>query len=136
MSYFQDIKVLIYVKRGVYTQTKAERNSEKYEMLKVLMATAYREVEVAVKKLSPNANFVWHPEHYMLEIDMPHARWELRFAEVRLIDDVLDELHKEHGYVWETGCADLEDYQRSRTSKAKEIQNPLLKINASIKVMI
>lgn len=136
MSYFQDIKVLIYVKRGVYTQTRVEHNAEKYGMLKVLMATAYREVGVAVNKLSPRAKFVWHPEHCMLEIDMPNARWESRFPEVRVIDDALDALHREHGYVWETGCADLENYQRSKTNMVKGIQNPFLRIDASVKVMI
>ena len=136
MSYYQDIKILIYVKRGVYTQGKAEHNAEKYGMLKVLMGTAYREVEEAAKKLSYGANFVWHAEHCMLEIDMPNARWEARFPEVRVIDEVLDELHRVHGYVWETGCADLEDYRRSRTNQPKNVTNPFLRINASVKVMI
>lgn len=136
MAYFQDVKILIYIKRGVYTQTKVDRNEEKYGMLKVLMGTAYREVEVAAKKLSPNANFVWHAEHYMLEIDMPHARWELRFPEVHMISRTLDNLEREHGYVWEAAYADLEDYKRSTTRKSNGIQNPILKIKSRVEVMI
>lgn len=136
MAYFQDIKILVYVKRGVYTQAKVEHNAEKYGMLKVLMATAYRDVEAAVKKLSPRANFVWHAEHCMLEIDMPTARWEARYPEVRIIDDALDDLAKEHGYVWETGCADLENHERSTQRMSRGIQNPRLKIKASLEVMV
>lgn len=136
MAYFQDIKILVYVKRGVYTQAKAEHNAEKYGMLKVLMGTAYREVEPATLKLSPRAKFVWHAEHCMLEIDMPTARWEQRYPEVQIIDDALNDLVKEHGYVWETGCADLEDHKRSTQRMSRGIQNPILKIKASLEVMI
>jgi len=136
MAYYQDVKILVYVKRGVYTQAKAESNAEKYGMLKVLMGTAYREVEEAVKKLSYGYKFVWHAEHCMLEIDMPHARWEARFPETKTIMKAVDELATDHKYVWELGFADLENAALSKVHAHGSVRNPFLRIKASVEVMI
>ena len=136
MAYYQDVKVLIYVKRGVYTQAKAESNAEKYGMLKVLMGTAYRNVEEAAKKLSYGYKFVWHAEHCMLEIDMPLARWEARFPETQTIINAIQELAHEHRYVWELGAADLENHAMSKVTAHRDVRNPFLRIKPSVEVMI
>lgn len=136
MAYFQDVKILVYVKRGMYVASQLTRNEEKYGMLRILVGTAYRDFEPAVRKLSPHAKVIWHDEHYMLEVDMPTARWEQRYPEVSLINYTIRELENEHGYVWEFASADLEDHRKSVLSASKQVKVPLLRVKPIIEVLI
>lgn len=135
MSYYKDIKVLIYVKRGAYTTKQCERNVEKFNMLKVLMATAFRDVELNVRTLCREGKFVWHEDQGALEIDMPRARWEKHYTERQELELAWNELSgTEHQYCVEYVVIDGTNVRNCFMFVSANIQNPLLSIEAKAKV--
>ena len=135
MSYYKDVKILIYVRRGAYTTKQCERNVEKFNMLKVLMATAFRDVEPNVRTLCRGYQFKWHEDHGMLEIDMPNARWERHFKEVEELNEAIQEISgTAHQYCVESAVVDRNQPNDCRRYVSPNIQNPLLSIEVVMKV--
>jgi hypothetical protein len=134
MAYFNDMKILVYVQRGVYTQSAVKRKEDDYMLLRFLLGTTYREFESSVMTLSPRARLDWHDEYFLLEVTMHNTRWDPKYAEVHRIKDALDQLEKEHGYAWETANADMDDHRRSYTACSRKVTVPLLRIKPTIEV--
>ena len=135
MAYYKDIKILVYVKRGAYTVKQTERNVEKFNMLKVLMATAFRDVELNAKTLSRGASFRWHEDSGALEIDMPHARWEPHYNEVRELQLALQELGgSEHLYCVEYTVVVSDDPRHCNHHTSPSVKVPLLSLEVKAKV--
>jgi hypothetical protein len=137
MAYYKDIKILVYVKRGAYTVKQTERNVEKFNMLKVLMATAFRDVEHNVRTLCRGYKFRWHDDHCMLEIDMPNSRWEKHFGEVSELKEAMHELSSsEHQYCVEHAIVNRNEPRDCQQLRSANIENPLLSLEVRMKVDI
>ena len=135
MSYYKDVKILVYVKRGAYTVTPTERNVEKFNMLKVLMATAFRDVEPNARHLSRGASIHWHENHCALEIDMPSARWEPYYDEVKEIHAAIFDLSgKDHQYCAEFTVLVPDSPKECIHFRSSKVTNSLLKIEVNTKV--
>jgi hypothetical protein len=135
VAYYKDIKILVYVKRGAYTVKQTERNVEKFNMLKVLMATAFRDVELNARHLSRGASFRWHEDHCALEIDMPSARWEQHYTEVKELQQAIFDLSgSEHEYCAEYTVVVPDDPRGCNHFRSAKVQNPLLGIEVKSKV--
>jgi len=135
MAYYKDIKILVYVKRGAYTVKQTERNVEKFNMLKVLMATAFRDVELNAKTLSRGASFRWHESSGALEIDMPRARWEPHYSEVEELQLAIRELGSaEHEYCVEYTVVVSDDPRQCNHFTTPSVKVPLLSIEVKTKV--
>lgn len=135
MSYYKDIKILVYVKRGVYTVRQAESHVEKFNMLKVLMATAFRDVELNAKTLSRGASFRWHEAACALEIDMPRARWESHYNEVKELQLAVRELgSNEHQYCVEYTVVVPDDPRNCNHYTSPSVKVPLLSIEMKTQV--
>ena len=135
MAYYKDIKVLIYVKRGAFTVTQTGRNVEKFNMLKVLMATAFRDVEPNMRALCREGKFIWHEDHCALEIDMPRARWEPHYTEAKELRQAWNELGgAAHQYCVEYIVVARDDPRQCNQYVSPSIKNPLLSIEVKAKV--
>ena len=135
MAYYKDIKILVYVKRGAYTVKQTERNVEKFNMLKVLMATAFRDVELNAKTLSRDYKFVWHEDSGALEIDMPRARWEPHYNEVKELKQALQDLgDADHQYCVEYTVVVSDDPRQCNHHTSPSVKVPLLSIEVKAKV--
>lgn len=135
MSYYKDIKILVYVKRGAYTVKQTERNVEKFNMLRVLMATAFRDVELNARTLCRGYKFLWHEDAGALEIDMPNARWESHYNEVRELQLAIKELgSNEHQYCVETTVVARDDPRNCNHYTSPSVKVPLLSIEVKAKV--
>jgi hypothetical protein len=135
MSYYKDVKFLVYVRRGAYTAGNVVANVEKYQMLRILMATAFRDVEPNARVLCRATTLTWHDDHCLLEIDMPRARWESRFGECAEIQAAMQELSSiEHDYCVEMATVDPENVRNCYLHASKQVKNPLLSLHAQAKV--
>ena len=135
MAYYKDIKILVYVKRGAFTVKQNERNVEKFNMLKVLMATAFRDVELNAKHLSRGASFRWHEDHGALEIDMPSARWESHYTEVTELQQAIFDLSgTEHGYCAEYTVVVPDEPRQCNHFRSAQVRNPLLSMEVKARV--
>jgi hypothetical protein len=135
MAYYRDVKILVYVKRGAYTVKQTERNVEKFNMLKVLMATAFRDVELNARTLSRGASFRWHESSGALEIDMPRARWELHYNEVKELKMALQDLgDADHQYCVEYTVVVSDDPRQCNHYASPSVKVPLLSIEVKAKV--
>jgi len=135
MAYYKDVKILVYVRRGAYTLKQTEHNVEKYQMLRVLMATAFRDVEQSARTLSRGCQFRWHDDHCMLEIDMPNARWEKHFAEVGELKEAMHELSSSaHQYCVEHAIVNRKEPRDCQQLCSANVQNPLLSLEVRMKV--
>lgn len=137
MSYYKDVKILVYVRRGAYTLKQTERNVEKFNMLKVLMATAFRDVELNARTLCRDYKFVWHEDHGMLEIDMPNSRWERHFKETDELKRAMDELcGPAHQYCVEHAIVNRAQPNDCQRFVSPNVQNPLLSLEVVMKVSL
>jgi hypothetical protein len=135
MAYYKDVKILIYVRRGAYTLKQTERNVEKFNMLKVLMATAFRDVELNARTLCRGYKFLWHEDAGALEIDMPNARWESHYNEVKELQEaILDLGSNEHQYCVEHAIVNRNEPRDCQQLCSPNIQNPLLSLEVRMKV--
>lgn len=135
MSYYRDVKILVYVKRGAYTVKQCERNVEKFNMLRVLMATAFRDVELNAKALCRDYKFTWHQDANALEIDMPNARWEARFPEVDELRAAVQDLSSvEHQYCAEYTVVDRAEPRGCNHYASGNVKVPLLTLETKAKV--
>lgn len=136
MSYYKDVNILVYVPRGAYTVVQTNRNVEKFNMLRVLMATAFRDMDSAIRTLSWHAQLHWHEDRGALHIDMPNARWEHHFHEVQVVERALDELSHEHGYCVEHAVATPDDPRSCRIFSSPNVRNRLLAFDVQTRILL
>ena len=136
MAYYKDVNILVYVPRGAYTALHNERNAEKFSMLKVLMATAYRDMDYAVRTLSMQAQFNWYDFQGVLHIDMPSARWEHHFDEVQVIGRALDDMFNEHRYCVEHAIATPDDPHCCKQFSSPNVRNRLLAFDVKTRILV
>ena len=136
MSYYKDVTILVYVPRGAYTVVQTNRNVEKFNMLRVLMMTAFRDMDSAIRTLSRQAQFHWHEDRGLLHIDMPNARWEHHFHEVQAIERAFADLNTEHGYCVEHAVATFDDPRSCRIFSSPNVRNRLLAFDVQTRILL
>lgn len=105
-------------------------------MLRVLMVTAFRDMDSAARTLSRQAQFHWHEDRGLLHIDMPNARWEHHFHEVQVVERAFADLNTEHGYCVEHAVATPDYLRGCLIFSSPNVRNRLLAFDVKTRIRL
>jgi hypothetical protein len=127
------MKILIYPRRGVYV---AKDRGEQYQMLRVLLNTLCVEELNAILQMSRRAKVVYHDEESVIEIEVPAGK--ANFKDDLSLNKLLNTIHDlDADYAWELAVVPQDhEVRKSTYNKSKNVLNPLMQIQPTIKVSL
>jgi hypothetical protein len=127
------MKILIYPRRGVYV---AKNRGEQYQLLKVLLNTLCVDELNVILQMSRRAKIVYHDNEFVIEIAVPAGK--ANHKDDAALSNLLHQVSElGNDYSWEVAVVPQDHEQRKTVyNKSKNVLNPLMQIQPTIKVSL